>query len=181
MLSIILSTVDMDENSKNKFENIYYKYRNVLFGLAIKILSNRADAEDVLQETFIKVAKNINSIRDIDDKETNSYLAVILKNTAYDFLRKKSKCNEVDIDSIKEIPRDDFIESMAGNIQYEKIVNIIKNIPSPYAEVLYLHFVRDYSVNTTAHLLDRKSETVKMQLVRGKRILTEMLSEVTYE
>jgi RNA polymerase sigma-70 factor (ECF subfamily) len=177
LLTIILSSVDLDEKNQNKFENIYYKYRNVLFGYAVKILSNQADAEDVLQETFIKVAKNIKTIKDINSKETNAYLAVILKNTAYDFLRKKSKYNEVDIDGIKEIPEDDFIESLAGNIQYDRIVDIIKNIPSPYSEVLYLHFVRDFSVKQTAHLLDRKPETVKMQLVRGKRTLIEMLSE----
>ncbi len=181
MISIILSTVDLDEDSKSKFEKIYNKYCNILFGYAIKILSNPADAEDVLQETFIKVAKNIKNIREIDDRETNSYLAVILKNTAYDFLRKKSKCTEIDIDSIKEIPDDDFIESLASRIRYEKLVEGIKNIPSPYSEVLYMHYVRDLSVKQTAHILERKSETVKIQLVRGKRILTQMLSEVMYE
>lgn len=181
MLSIILSTVDLDENSKLKFEKIYYKYRDVLFVLSLKLLSNRADAEDVLQETFIKIAKNIKIIKNIDNKETASYLTVILKNTAYDFLRKKSKYNEINIEGVKEIPDDDFIEALAGNIQYKKIVDVIKSIPSPYSEVLYLHYVRDLSVKQTAHLLERKSETVKMQLVRGKRILTEMLLEVANE
>lgn len=181
MLSIILSTIDLDENSKNKFETIYYKYRNVLYCYAVKILSNRADAEDVLQETFIKVAKNIKTVNNTDERETNSYLAVILRNTAYDFLRKKSKLSEIDIERVKEIPGDDFIESLASDIQYDKIVGVIKNIPSPYSEVLYLHYVRDLSVKQTANLLNRKSETVKMQLVRGKRILIKMLSEVIYE
>ena len=135
MLSIILLTVDLDENSKFKFEKIYYKYRDVLFGLSLKLLSNRADAEDVLQETFIKIAKNIKIIKNIDNKETASYLTVILKNTAYDFLRKKSKYNEINIEGVKEIPDDDFIEALASNIQYKKIVDVIKSIPSPYSEV----------------------------------------------
>ena len=57
---------------------------------------------------------------------------------------------------------------------------MITGIPSPYNEVLYLHYAKDYSIKKTAKLLDRKELTVKMQLVRGKKILTEKLSEVLY-
>ncbi len=181
LLALILNTVDLDAKNKNKFEMIYYKYRNMLFEYALKLVLNRADAEDVLQEAFIKIAKNIKTIRDTNEKETNSYLIMILKNTAYDFLRKKAKLQETDIDGIYEIPSDDFVESLVNRIEYQKAVEVIKGIPSPYCEVLYLHFVRDLSVKQTARLLDRKSETVKMQLIRGKRILKQRLLEVPYE
>ena len=69
---------------------------------------------------------------------------------------------------------------MSG-IEYQKIVTVIKELKSPYNEVLYLHFVNDLSIRQTAKLLNRKEKTVKMQLVRGKKILVSKLSEVLYE
>jgi DNA-directed RNA polymerase specialized sigma24 family protein len=70
---------------------------------------------------------------------------------------------------------------LVDKLEYQKIVLAITTIPSPYSEVLYLHFVKDFSIKKTASFLERKSTTVKMQLVRGKRILIERLSEVPYE
>ena len=80
----------------------------------------------------------------------------------------------------ESVADDTALENLVGNIEYEEIVKVIENIPSPYNEVLYLHYVKDYSVKKTAALLDKKTATVKMQLVRGKRILIEKLSEVLY-
>lgn len=182
MLFLILSEAPLDEKSKVKFEEIYYKYRDMLFKVALKKVILKADAEDVLQEAFIKIAKNIKHIKNIDGKETASFLTIIVRNTAYDFLRKKSKHIEVNLDEFTELASTDGeINNMLDSIKYEKIVDIVKNIPSPYCEVLYLHYVRDLSVKQTAKLLERKPETVKMQIVRGKRILSEKLSEVLYE
>lgn len=182
MLAIIITLSEIDESNKNKFENLYYKYRNILFTYIVKIVSNSVEAEDILQESFIKIAKNIKAVGDIDSKETLSFLIVIAKNTAYDFLRRHSGYKEVSIEDIKELAEDDMmIEKLVGKLQYDKIISAIRNIRSPYNEVLYFHYVKDYSVKHTAHLLERRNETVKMQLVRGKKLLVEKLSEVLYE
>lgn len=47
------------EDEKSKFEKIYYKYRDMLYACALKIVKNSADAEDVLHDAFIKTAKSI--------------------------------------------------------------------------------------------------------------------------
>ena len=75
---------------------------------------------------------------------------------------------------------DSVLSGLVSNIEYQEIVSVITDIPSPYNEVLYLHFVKDYSIKKTATLLDKKTATVKMQLVRGKKILIDKLSEVFY-
>ena len=180
MLSTILSSVDLNANEKNKFESIYYKYRSTLFYKALSIVKKESDAEDVLQEAFIKIAKNIKLIDDIKSKETISFLIVITKNTAYDYIRKAYKIKEIPLDKI-ECTDDSDLENLVSDISYKEIVSTIKDIPSPYSEVLYLHFVKDYSIKKTAAILNKKAATVKMQLVRGKKILIEKLSEVLYE
>ncbi len=181
MLSIILSSVDLNTDEKNKFEQIYHIHKNTLFFQALKIVKNENDAEDILQEVFIKIAKNIKSIDDVKSKETISFLIVITKNTAYDYIRKYSKITELPLSETETLVDENVLENLVSNIEYEQIVSVITDIPTPYNEVLYLHYVKDYSIKKTAALLNKKVATVKMQLVRGKRILIKELSEVFYE
>ena len=180
MLSIILSSVDIEAEEKSKFESIYYRHKNALYHQAMSIVKNEKDAEDVLQEAFIKIAKNLKLISDIKSKETVSFLLVITKNTAYDYIRKSSKIIELPLTETEVALDDSALSNLVSNIEYQEIVSIITSIPSPYNEVLYLHFVKDYSIKKTATLLDKKTATVKMQLVRGKKILIDKLSEVLY-
>ena len=60
----------MDTEEKNKFESVYNRYKSAMFNKAVSIVKNESDAEDILQEAFIKIAKNIKSIDDIKSKET---------------------------------------------------------------------------------------------------------------
>lgn len=181
---LILSALpqNANESDKNKLEQLYVKYRNMLFCYALRIMKNREDAEDVLHTAFIKIAKNIRNVEDTESRETASYLIMILKSTAYDFIKGNKHKEEVSIENIGDIAEiDKNIEKLAQHMVYEKIVLAIRNIPSPYNETLYLHYVRDFTVAKTAKLLDRKVSTVKMQLVRGKKLLLEALSEVQYD
>lgn len=180
MLAFILSSVEMNADETNKFEAIYNKYKNILYYKVLNIMKNETDTEDVLQEAFIKIAKNIKAVKNIDSKETASFLIVIVKNTAYDYIRKISKKAEFSLDETQMLADEKALDNLVGNIEYQEIVAVISNIPSPYNEVLYLHYVKEYSIKQTADLLDKKIATVKMQLVRGKRMLTEKLSEVLY-
>ena len=182
MLFLAMITQNCTAEDKSKFEQLYYKYRNTLFFAALNIVKNRTDAEDVLQNVFIKIAKNMNSVGDLESRKTLSYLLVITKNSAYDYMRKNFKSEEIPLESIEEQADFDFsIEKMISSLEYRKTVKAITRVPSPYNEVLYLHYVMDYSVKKTAVILDRKESTVKMQIVRGKKILLEKLSEVQYE
>lgn len=180
MLSIIFSAVELSADEKNKFESIYNKHKNALFHKAMSIVKNEKDAEDILQEVFIKVARNIRSIGDVKSKETLSFLMVITKNTAYDYIKKSSKIIEISFEDDQSIIDEKSLPDLLGNIEYQEIVSVITDIPSPYNEVLYLHYVKDFSIKKSASILNRKAATVKMQLVRGKKILIKKLSEVPY-
>ena len=172
---------DLEADDKSKLEQLYYKYKDTLFKYAASIMKNQADAEDVLQTAFIKIAKNIKCINDIDSKETLSFLIVIIKNTAYDFKRKQSRQSEIPLEEIVDIEDiDSDINSVLSKIEYKKIVDIIRTIPTPYNEVLYMHFVRDFSAKEISRLLKRKLSTVKMQIVRGKKLLLERLLNLSH-
>ena len=163
------------EDEKSKFEKIYYKYRDMLYACALGIVKNSTDAEDVLHDAFIKTAKSIKQIEDISSKRTAAYLTVITKNTAYDRLRRLKRLNETPIDTCELAADDALIEELAEKTEYEDLIAAIKNVPTPYNEVLFLHYVNELPVKKTAALLERKASTVKMQLVRGKKLLLQAL------
>ena len=131
MLSIVLSTVDLNTDDKNKFESIYHTYKNALFYQVHRIIKNENDAEDVLQEAFIKIAKNINAIDDVKSKETVSFLIVITKNTAYDYIRKSSKIIELPLSETEKFVDESALDDLVSSIEYEQIVSVITSIPSP--------------------------------------------------
>lgn len=128
LLSIILSSVDMNTEEKSKFESIYYRHKNALFHQAMSIVNNEKDAEDVLQEAFIKIAKNLKLINDIKSKETVSFLIVITKNTAYDYIRKSSKIVELPLSESEGALDENSLDNLVGNIEYQEIVSIITGI-----------------------------------------------------
>ena len=81
MLAVLLEISDMTESQKTRFETVYYKYRRLLFTIIRKKVSCDSDAEDILQNTFIKIARNIDKLGDTESKETIAFLTVIAKNT----------------------------------------------------------------------------------------------------
>jgi len=68
-----------------------------------------------------------------------------------------------------------LIEELAEKTEYEDLIAAIKSVPTPYNEVLFLHYVNELPVKKTAALLERKVSTVKMQIVRGKKLLLQAL------
>ena len=58
-------------------------------------------------------------------------------------------------------------------MKIKDLIAAIKSVPTPYNEVLFLHYVNELPVKKTAALLERKVSTVKMQLVRGKKLLLQ--------
>lgn len=180
MLILLICTAALSQDDAEKFEKIYYTYRHILYNLAKGITENEQDAEDILQNAFIKIADNLHCIDAIESRKTMSFLMVITKNCALDFLRKKKCLTSIDEPDFTE-PADNTIESLASKIDYGELCRCIKALPSPYSETLYFHYVYDYSLKETARILERPVATVKMQLIRGKKILLKSLSEVQYE
>ena len=76
-----LALIEGEEN-KNKFIELYEKYRNTVFSICISITKNYHLAEDATQITFTKIAKNIEKIVSLNDLCQKSYISTIAKNAA---------------------------------------------------------------------------------------------------
>ena len=184
MLALYLAYLD-DENDKELFANIYYSYRKQMVSVAIPILKNDEDAEDVVEDVFLRIAqKYFDIIRSIENEtDLRNYLLKATKNTAINELKSKKKDNmsldtvsEYNIGEIKELSDSTFIEVLCNKIDYDQILDAIKNLSEKYRYVLYYHFVMELTVPQTAKILNQSVPTTKKQIVRGKKMLLNLLN-----
>ena len=183
MLALYMSFID-DESHRRLFEEIYINYRKQMFLVARSVLRSDSDAEDIVHDVFLKIAKkHMAKISKIEnDTDLRNYLLKATKHAALDHLRKQRRERidtnaeiESDILAAADTPEDAFVEKICNSIEYERIMSAIASLKDIYREVLYYHFVMDLSVPEVAKLLDCKVSTVKQRLVRGKKILYTQL------
>ena len=171
MLLIYMSFID-DESHRRLFEEIYLSYRKQMFLVARTVLKNDSDAEDIVHDVFLRIAKKYMAKISTIENETDlrNYLLKATKNAALDHLRKHrhervrtEEENETDVPDSEEMPDDALVEKIHNRIEYR--------------DALYYHFVLELSVPETAKLLNCKVSTVKQRLVRGKKLLHVQLFE----
>lgn len=162
------------KNLKNGLENSYRQivaeYGNRLLRTCYLILKDREEAEDVVQETFIKVFKKMGTFR--GNSGLYTWIYTIALNLSRDRLRKKQ-------DTL--ILKDELVGNNEVEYQVEKnfdrelLRKELFEINSLYREVLVLFYFEELSIKEISNLLNEKEGTIKSKLSRGRRILKESL------
>lgn len=184
MLNFYLSLIDNEED-RNLFEKIYYSHRKQMLVLAMSILENEDDAEDLVHDVFCAVAeKHIHILHTItNEQDLKNYLLKATKNRALNMKRDRKYHmplyeSEEALISEESMNDSSFLDAICEKLAYEELVTAIKGLDKKYEEVLYLHFVLELSVNDVGEILNRNTYTVKKQLSRGKKLLLESLEGV---
>lgn len=183
MLLLCLTYID-DENDKNLFEHIYKSYRKQMIFLALSIVNNRDDAEDVVEDVFLRIAqKNWESVRKIENQmDLRNYLLKAAKNGSLNKLKTQvhdahitNQLKENALDNVIDISEDEFINMICVRFEYQELVQAIEQLHVRYRDVIYFHYVIGFTIKETAGFLNQKVVTTKQQLVRGKKLLLELL------
>ena len=186
MLTFYLSLID-DESDRRSFEVLYNSYRKQMLSVARSVLSNDSEAEDIVHDVFVKIAsKHMATIKTLPKEEdVRNYLLKATKNTALNHTKKRSRDSlslntvlEFNAGSTTALTDEQFLEIVFAKLEHEKLINALCALDLKYREVIYYHFVLEMPVPKVAEVLNRKSGTVKMQLVRGKKLL---LSQLGYD
>ena len=177
MIAFYLNMIET-EDDKNKFERVYYEYRKRMLFVANKVLHDRYEAEDAVQNALIGIAKNIHMIKEVESKDTFSYVMKAAYNAALDLSAKSRKRKEVvNIDGLYDLSDEGFLEELDLANSYNEVVEAIKNMKEIYRDVLFFYFVKDMTVKEIANLLNKSTGTVSSQISRGKRILLDSLKK----
>ncbi len=168
---LLLATIE-DEIDRSKLETIYNEYASTMYFRAFSILQNKADAEDAVQESFIKIYKNLDKISDAISSRTKSLVIIIAERTAIDFYRKRKKLAETELD--ENIPVFGYEGVYKG--ENRVIAEILKLSPK-CREVLLLTSLYGYTFAQAGNLLDISEEAAKKASQRGKKKLELLCRE----
>ncbi len=143
-----------------------------MFGSAIRILKSRVEAEDVVQDCFIKGFQKIHQLND----ETNlgAWLKRIVVNKSLDVVRKRNRINWVDETNIIE-PESAIEDEIENDISIDFIKECINKLKEKYRIIIVLYMIEDYNHREIGELLNIKESTVRNQYKRGKDQLLEMI------
>ena len=165
------------EEHSEKFECLYYQYRNLMMYIALRILKSNELAEEAVQDALVKILINIEDVTDIHCRRTKSWVILITKRTAIDkYNYEKLRKHEPD-DSFEQMGlENDTLENTAiQNIQITQVVNAIKLLDEKYSEALILRYYFGYSDSKLAKHFGVSPAAVRKRCERGKKKLLSSL------
>lgn len=173
---IYLMMIDTEED-KRKFVVLYEKYRYLMMKVAYDVLRDNYLAEDAVHEAFIKVAKNMARIGDVNTKETKRYLITITKNATIDIYRKRriQMNREIFVDELGE---DDLPLSYMETDIDNRILDILKNLPVKYRDIFILKYSSKLDNDEIAELLNISEGTIRQRLSRGKEMIQKAINNL---
>ena len=157
-----------------KFEIIYQEYRNLMFYVANRILRNDQDAEDIVQQSFLKIIEVLDKIPSPKCPQTKGLVVTITERKAIDLYRtRRRKAVEPLEEQTERAPACDP-EAMVDSLQ---IAQAIAALPARYREVLLLRYDNGYTVPEIARLLSMTQAGVKKTIQRARGRLERILTE----
>ena len=151
---------------------LYDKYSHKMFAVCYRYAHNREDAEDMLQEGFIKVFSQIHKFENRGALE--GWIRRIIVHTCINHLKKNKRFNEsVDLIHANSIQVRE--ESIPSIIQAKEVVECIRMLPIGYRTVLNLYAIEGFSHKEIAVMLDIEESTSRSQYTRAKAMLEDLL------
>lgn len=178
MLTFILMIEDVVK--RDKLEELYLTYHRELFYVAYQILHDYHDAEDMIQNTFIRVSKHLEKIGEIKCKKTRAYLVIIVRNLSFDRYNEKKRTVPIDFADEKEeiIDSKVSLEEHVLNLERGKeMAKALGNLHTGYADILTLKYYYEYSNTEIGELINMSADNVSVRLHRAKSALKRLLSE----
>lgn len=151
---------------------LYNRYSAKMLAVCYRYAHSREDAEDMLQEGFIKVFLQIHTFENRGAFE--GWIRRIIVHTCINILKKNKKFNE-SVDIIHATAVQVREESVPAIVQAKQIVECIRLLPIGYRTVLNLYAVEGYTHREIAGMLDIEESTSRSQYTRAKTMLEDIL------
>lgn len=168
MLSNLIAMVDTP-TEKEIIIQLYSIYKQFMYNISMSILGKREDAEDAVQDSFVRIIKNIDKIKNPYSRKTKSYITVITKNICYDIIRNTKNTEEFDDNKIPF--EENYSEAKEKDVPYEQIIRNLKDLPPRLKSIAFLYFVQRLSPKDIGEMLDIGTNTVYTYISRIRKTL----------
>ncbi len=157
----------LKNKSESAFVELYNNYSKALFGICLRYSKEKTDAEDILQESFIRIFQNIESFNNIGSFK--GWLKKIVVNVSINYYRKKVK-------SIIEFTDEEKFENAVdtnvfSELTSKEILQLVQSLPEGYRIIFNLFAIEGYKHNEIAEMLQITESTSKTQFMKAKKAL----------
>jgi RNA polymerase sigma-70 factor, ECF subfamily len=167
-----------------KYDILIKKYKNSIYNYALYMMKNRMDADDISQEVFIKIWKNIDNF---NIKSAKSWIMKTTHNLCIDYLRRNQKTilRETSIEDKKNMPAVGTLTDTEVRIRKEflkdKIKKGINNLPENLKSVFILYELQGFKYKEISETLSIPLNSVKVYLLRARKQMQDELKEYRHE
>ncbi len=149
----------------NRLEELVNKYENTLLRAALAILGDVQEAEDAVQETFLRYLEKRPELR--DEGHEKAWLLKVTANRCKSVLRVKKRRPTVELLDVYPAPDDET----------GALVEAIQALPANQRAAVHLHYYEGYTTDEIAHILGQRPGTVRSHLSRARETLRCCLSD----
>jgi RNA polymerase sigma-70 factor (ECF subfamily) len=164
------------QGDTQSFQTLYRQYSKAMFNTSLRIVNNTADAEDVLQESFLDAFR---SLHDFHYRSTfGAWLKKIVVNKSINILRKRRN-DLVDMESteLQAVPDEEGINEEEIQYRVEEVKKMMTRLPDGYRTVLSLYLLEGYDHEEISQILNISHNTVRTQYVRAKQKLLTLIKQ----
>jgi RNA polymerase sigma-70 factor (ECF subfamily) len=174
---IIINQIKAGETQA--FAVLVDRYKDLVFNLAMQMLKNKEEAEEVSQDTFIKVFKKLDRFR--GDSKLSTWIYRVAYNTCLDRIKKnKKRFNEVAIDEFTEHQikiMDTALDVLETKELQQAIQECLQQLPGKDSFLLTLFYFEELSLEEISRIVNIEANTVKVKLFRSRKKLATILKQ----
>jgi RNA polymerase sigma-70 factor (ECF subfamily) len=161
----------------NAFTVLVDRYKDLVFTLALRMMKHREEAEEVAQDTFIKVYKSLNKFK--GDSKFSTWIYRVAYNTCLDRIKKNKRqqytveINEYTEHQVKTM--DNALDQLEAKEREQSIQDCLALLPSEDSFLLTLYYFEEQSLEEIGKVVGLKPNNVKVKLFRGRKKLATIL------
>jgi len=166
--------VECKQGSKKACFELYKLYAKAMLNVAFRVVGNVAEAEDVIQESFLDAFKRINDFR--QETTFGLWLKQIVVSKSINVLRKR-KVELVELgDDADYLAEEELYDDEETHYKVARVKEAMNELPDGYKQVISLYLIEGYDHEEIGQILNITENTSRTQFLRAKRKLSEILS-----
>jgi RNA polymerase sigma-70 factor (ECF subfamily) len=156
------------------FKKQFLPYTEKLYALAIRLLNNKDEALDAVQDTFLKLWNKHN---ELELQNAEAFCVTVVKNICMDMLRKRRK-NEL-LPNIEQIVNEKTInKQIEAHYEWVQMQKLIKQLPPQQQQLIILRHVKEYTMAEIAKKTGLSEANVRTTLSRARKLLREKFEKI---
>jgi RNA polymerase sigma factor (sigma-70 family) len=163
----------------SRFSYFVSEYKNMAYSIAYRIVNNNEDAEEVVQDSFVRAYKSLHKFRQSSKFSTWFYRIVVNRALSIKSQIKK-EITEIDINSIPETQLEEIDNTYRNLTQIERVKFInsaLRELQEEDRLLLTLYYLNENSIDEITEITDISSANVKMKLLRARKKLYVVLEK----